>query len=318
MVDRGPLTWDVVSFFKNTSNAFSVMGNHERRIAGTIRGTIPPAWSQEHSLLKIPKPQHESWASWFETLPAVIETPHAIITHARLDPEKEINQQDPHFTCAVGGAGVKIELNNQQTPVWFEQWKKNFGLKKPICMGHVGYSSVELISGELFALDTGACRQGELTAVILPENRIVRVAVEENYIKNAQREWTLKTYSEERPESFGINEMLRLLTKDDRTDLETIVLKKFQACLVQHDIRGRIPLLHKKLLGKLGEIPPPGPTRGDYFKGIKEQLMANINHRLVRLLLSDSPSDLEPLLDIFRKKNLGNILDDLKAIEQIA
>ncbi len=176
---------------------------------------------------------------------------------------------------------------------------------------------MELVSGELFALDTGACRQGELTAVILPENKVVRVAVEENHVKDAQREWTLKTYSGERPESFGINEMLKLLKRDQQNELEAIVLAEFQKCLVQHDVQGRIPHLHKKLLEKLGEIPPSGPTRGDYFKRIKEQLKGNINHRLVRLLLSDNPFELEPLLDIFRKKTLGKLLDDLNAIEQI-
>lgn len=53
LVDRGPGTWDVARFFHETPNAFSVLGNHERRLAGTIRGTSDPAWSQRHTLSKL-------------------------------------------------------------------------------------------------------------------------------------------------------------------------------------------------------------------------------------------------------------------------
>jgi hypothetical protein len=37
-LDRGPDSWKVASFFRDVPNAFSVLGNHERRVAGTIRG----------------------------------------------------------------------------------------------------------------------------------------------------------------------------------------------------------------------------------------------------------------------------------------
>ncbi len=57
IVDRGPKTWDVVKFFHQTHNAYTVLGNHERRLAGVIRGTLPPAWSQLHSLSKLNSPE---------------------------------------------------------------------------------------------------------------------------------------------------------------------------------------------------------------------------------------------------------------------
>ena len=45
-LDRGPDSWKVAAFFRDLPNAFSVLGNHERRVAGTIRGTSKPAWSR--------------------------------------------------------------------------------------------------------------------------------------------------------------------------------------------------------------------------------------------------------------------------------
>jgi len=38
-LDRGPASWEVALFSAITANAHSVLGNHERRVAGTIRGT---------------------------------------------------------------------------------------------------------------------------------------------------------------------------------------------------------------------------------------------------------------------------------------
>ena len=109
MVDGGPGTWEVVRFFHETPNAHSVLGNHERRLAGTIHGTSQPAWSQRHSLSKVPRNSHVYWAGFLGALPAIIEANHVIVTHARLDPGLPLEKQEPYFTCAVGGAGVNIE-----------------------------------------------------------------------------------------------------------------------------------------------------------------------------------------------------------------
>ena len=67
-LDRGPDSWKVAVFFRDVPNAFSVLGNHERRVAGTIRGTSKPAWSQEQSLSLLPKEEWDHWASFLEQL----------------------------------------------------------------------------------------------------------------------------------------------------------------------------------------------------------------------------------------------------------
>ena len=92
MIDRGPDSWKVASFFRDTPNAYSTLGNHERRTAGTIRGTSQPAWSQLQSLSLVDQREWTAWAAYFEGLPAVIETPHAIVTHARLDPASPLRE----------------------------------------------------------------------------------------------------------------------------------------------------------------------------------------------------------------------------------
>lgn len=189
MVDRGPDSWRVVLFFKNTINAHSVMGNHERRIAGVIRGTSQVAWSQLHTLSKIDDDLHDSWATHFESLPAVIETKHPIITHARLDPRQNIDNQDLYFTSGVGGKKVKIELDEYGIPIWFNQWSLQHGNVKPICVGHIEYKTVELVPKRLFALDTKAAEGGFLSAIIFPTYEIVGAKSKNNYYRLVFNIW---------------------------------------------------------------------------------------------------------------------------------
>jgi serine/threonine protein phosphatase 1 len=184
-MDRGPGSWDLARFFKQTPNAFSVIGNHERRVAGVVRGRSKPAWSQEQSLSLIPDGEHADWAAWLESLPAVIETPHAIVTHARLDPARALTEQDAYHTVAVGGAAVTIDLDGDGVPLWFRQMR----FDKPVCMGHIGYVRVALVPEGLYALDTGAVRGGQLTAVVFPGGALVQTPVVRNYHDEAYKAW---------------------------------------------------------------------------------------------------------------------------------
>ena len=186
-LDRGPDSWKVAAFFRDLPNAFSVLGNHERRVAGTIRGTSKPAWSQAQTLSRLPKEDWDHWACFLEHMPAVFETDHVLITHARLDPTRPIMDQDPYYTAGVGGDTVRIELDSNGVPLWFSEISPM--LKKPLCMGHIGYSRAELIPGRLYALDTRAVRGGYLSAAIFPGGSVVQVAAAKNYYEEAFASW---------------------------------------------------------------------------------------------------------------------------------
>lgn len=186
-LDRGPDSWAVARFIRNTPNVFSVIGNHERRVAGVVRGRSQPAWSQKQTLALLPSAEREEWAGWLEALPAVIETPHAIVTHARLDPMRPLAEQESHFTAAVGGAAVTIELDAEGVPLWFRQ----MDFQKPVCMGHIGYERVVLVPYGLYALDTRAVGGSQLTAVVFPGGDVVQVPVARNYHQEAREAWLM-------------------------------------------------------------------------------------------------------------------------------
>jgi len=215
-LDRGPDSWKVAAFFRDLPNAFSVLGNHERRVAGTIRGTSKPAWSQEQTLSLLPKAEWDHWASFLEQLPAVIETDHVLVTHARVDPGRLITEQEPYFTAAVGGSSVRIELDSNGVPRWFAEISPM--LKRPICIGHIGYSRVELVPGLLYALHTRAVGGGCLSAAIFPGGSVVHVAAARNYYEDAFASWKKRMPVAGDPLDWPLPLLLEILEPSDESE----------------------------------------------------------------------------------------------------
>jgi predicted phosphodiesterase len=317
IIDRGPSSWKVANFFQKTKNAICVLGNHERRLLGTVRGTSLPAWSQLHSLSKLQKSKHEFWAKYFESLPAVIETRHVVVTHARLNPGKDITDQDPYYTCAVGGSSIKIELDDQGVPIWYHNWIDRFGLNKPICIGHSAYAKVELVSKKLFALDTKAVKGGRLTAVIFPGCEIISVDCQVNYYEISRSEWLEIEFCQQEPQTIPLNIYFRILNKEKLNEIEQTVVDKLNVYLDGLNIEKRIVCLRDRLIDIFGVIPPSGPNRGDYFRLINKKL-AKMNQRVLHTALSGTPFEMEKFLKYFQNKSLDDVQDTILKIEKWA
>lgn len=266
LVDRGPKSEDVLRYFRDTPGAFSVVGNHDRRLAGSVRGTSQPAWSQRQTLNAIDRSKHADWATFLESLPAVIRTPHAIVTHARLDPERPVEQQEPYFTCAVGGASVQIELNEAGVPPWVAARAREL----PVCVGHVSYRAVELVSGMFYALDTGAAAGGSLTAVIFPGGRIVQVKVSRDYHGEARAAWETARQEVLPLGQWVFAEAVRVLGRAESASSNPHLAQRRREFV---DLIGRWAMLSvvavELIERRFGNVPPPGPERGTYFRWLK-------------------------------------------------
>ncbi|MGD9546822.1 MAG: metallophosphoesterase [Candidatus Krumholzibacteriia bacterium] len=185
LIDRGPDTWRVARFFRKTPNAHTALGNHERLLACHILENGPAAWSQQHALAQLPREQWEDWARWLLDRPAVIATPDVVVTHARLDPVVPLADQDPIHTCAIGDPNEWIEQDPAGVPLWIRSWQD----PRPVCMGHLVYPQVELVPRRLYALDTGCCRGGALTALVLPDFGIVAEPARANHALLSRKAW---------------------------------------------------------------------------------------------------------------------------------
>lgn len=308
LVDRGADSWKVVDFFKNTKNAYSALGNHERKIAGVVRGTIDPSWTQSHTLSKLSKNKHSSYADYFETLPAIIETPHAIITHARLDPSKSINEQEAYHTCGVGGESVKIIMDENGIPLWFHEFKDKNGVIKPICIGHKNYNRVELENNGLYALDTEAAKGNQLTAIVLPELNILSIDCH-NYFDESLDEWRTQDfeYKYNNMHLLPLSVIFKMLEKEEHNEYELKLIDKFNSLLKEYDFEEKTTLLRKQFLSKFGKLPDDGPSKGEYFKNIHALMEDNVNQRLVNFILSGKSYNFNKLSSLYQKKSLEEI-----------
>ncbi len=310
-LDRGPDSWKAAAFFRDLPNAFSVLGNHERRVAGTVRGTSKPAWSQEQALSLLPKAEWDHWACFLEQLPAVFETDHALITHARLDPTRPIMEQDPYFTAAVGGNTVQIEMDSKGVPKWFIEISPM--LRKPVCIGHVGYPRVELVPGGLYALDTRAVRGGCLSAAIFPGGSVVQVSAAKNYYEEAFAAWKKFKPVAGDPLNWPLPLLLEILeSSDESEDAATSVnIQKARAALAALP---SMPDMHQ-LVSRFGLLPPAGPERGDYFKMLRRSILSSRELEfIIHRVLSGQKVTIEDIAHRFRKLSVARLREILNGL----
>jgi hypothetical protein len=315
LVDRGPASWEVVRFFRDTPNAWSVIGNHERRVVRSVEGTSQPAWSQLQTLSRVPEAGKEELLEYLGSLPAVIQTPKVIVTHARLDPPVSIDRQNPYHVTAVGGPGVVIPLDDEGVPEWYRQWAQCYRLDTPICMGHVGYDRVELVPGGLYALDTGAVQGGQLTAVIIEEGRIVQVPVLRNYLHEARQEWFEQQYAEADPWKIPFSMIKDLLKHDSPIPPLQAALDHFFSAFEQLEFELRIERIRERVIDVYGEPPESGLERGNVFRTIAAELPLGVA-RVVRFALSRHPRTAESMMNIFKgERHLAEVATLLQQAE---
>jgi hypothetical protein len=228
-----------------------------------------------------------------------------------LDPERPLTAQDPHFTCAVGGPDVSIPLSPDGVPWWFLErpWEQ------PVCLGHVGYERVELVTGRLFALDTGAVRGGRLTMVSFPGAQLLGVPVGTDYHTAALAAWRRTGLGREDRAGWSVQRALRCLN-----EASGVLGVDDPACGLSDALLNPIletaQRLQTALATRFGEMPPPGPERGAHFQRAQDVSTDPLQRRLLSRLLSGRPLDLTELARTTRSASIAEIATALKAIEQ--
>ncbi|MDX8389938.1 MAG: metallophosphoesterase [Mariprofundaceae bacterium] len=319
MIDRGPMSWEVANFFRTTPNAYSVLGNHERRVAGIVRGTSSAAWTQEQTLSCLSPDLWDEWAGYFESLPAVIETKHAIITHAQFDPEYEFWNQNHNITSGVMGSGVEIVRDHHGIPSWYH----GMAFTKPVCMGHIHYDRVQLVPNQLYALDNNCCFGDKLTAVILPFGEVVSVSAQLNYFESSKKAWFEGRLMKLPPSEFKIDDAIALLKEEEEEEEEgkpspeSICIKnKLSDYIKRIDIEKRVDTLRKNLFEHFGSQPEAGYERGKYFIRLKTSFIKKQCGTLASsIMVSKQFSSIKDFQTILSKKILGDLEELLRQLE---
>ena len=192
IVDRGPDSPAVLQFFQQTSNAQSLIGNHERKHVRSHRGEIRPALSQLIARRQIGEDAYEQACRFMDSLPRFIELPEAILVHGFFEPGLPLAEQ--RDTVVVGTLSGEHHLAKQYDRPWYELYDGD----KPLIVGHHDYlgSGEPLICDDkVFGIDTGCCHGGRLTGLLLPEFRLVSVPSRRDYWTELQQQYADIRYS---------------------------------------------------------------------------------------------------------------------------
>lgn len=171
IINKGPDTLGVLNLVKNL-NAEMVLGNHEcALISRMIHQRINPRSSIERLVTEMGEQNALHWAQWLQQFPYYIEEDDFIVIHAGLQPSVELAEQNTRVMTTIRTwDGVGHDLNDSSHPPW---WKLYTG-KKIVVYGHWAMQGLKVEANSI-GLDTGCVYGQQLTAVVMPEKKIVQV-----------------------------------------------------------------------------------------------------------------------------------------------
>jgi serine/threonine protein phosphatase 1 len=173
MVDRGPKPEEVLRFFRDTPNALSIMGNHERKHVRWFRGQVQPAASQLITRQQIGEDDYPAAVDYMSSLPRSLELPDATLVHGFWEPGIPLDQQRENVIVGVMTGEEYLKSKG------FWPWYEYYDGIKPLIVGHRDYTGAQrpfLFKGGLvYGLDSRCVYGGSLTGLLLPDFKLFSV-----------------------------------------------------------------------------------------------------------------------------------------------
>lgn len=177
LIHKGPDSKGVIERVRSLK-AQCLMGNHELRFLKSVRDSSSD--NLETHKLKIELGlELNRVVSWMESLPSYIETDNFIAVHAGLIPGLKPQESKIKDLATIRTwDGVGLDLQNPLNPPWFEFYKDS----KLVVYGHWARRGLNL-QKNVIGLDSGCVYGRQLTALVLPERKIVQVPARKVYAK---------------------------------------------------------------------------------------------------------------------------------------
>lgn len=179
MINKGPKSNKVLDFaIKN--NVKCILGNHEVGFLKSIKeGKFKNSFQTLREQLQ---DNFDQYVSFIEGLPLFLIDPqnNFIVVHAGLSPQNYFNPENESekvITKIRTWDGKGEDLNNENDPAWYEFYKED----RLIVFGH--WAKKGLIErANVIGLDTGCVYGRKLTALVLPDRKLVQVNALKTYI----------------------------------------------------------------------------------------------------------------------------------------
>ncbi len=171
LVGKGPRGAEVVRFFREGGHA-AVRGNHDERLLAWRRGDTDRPLGASHAR-DAARRSDEDW-QWLDALKLSLELPEhqVFVVHAGLVPGVPLSAQDPQLMMnlrslrADGSPSSRVE----DGAPWARAWPG----PELVVFGHDAVRGLQRWPHAV-GLDSGCVYGGELSALVLPDRRVVSV-----------------------------------------------------------------------------------------------------------------------------------------------
>lgn len=179
LVCKGPENVRVLEWAMSTVNLTCLLGNHEARLLRYFQNGLPATFEKPYDgdLIAQMGDRFARYMQFVQTWPVYVDEPEFLAVHAGLDPRvKSLSEQRLENLTTIR---LLEGLN--------EPWYEHYHHEKLVVFGHWARRE-PVLRANAIGLDTGCVYGGELTALVLPERRLVRVKAHREYQKKAK--WT--------------------------------------------------------------------------------------------------------------------------------
>jgi hypothetical protein len=174
LITKGPADREVLDFVRATRRCQSVLGNHEYDLLRFWqRQDITLSRSQLQTVAGLGK-SFDGYMEWVAGFPGAIDLGDQLVVHAGLRPGVSLEQQTVEDLTGIRTWG------DSDAP-WFDQYEG-----KTAVFGHWVFAAPH-VSKSAIGIDTGCVYGGSLTAVILPERRLVSIPAVKSYSRKEER-----------------------------------------------------------------------------------------------------------------------------------
>ncbi len=218
LVNRGPDSPRVLAFFRDTPQAASLRGNHEERhLEGSLDRT-PLGLAHELARLQWSEGDYREACRYMAGLPRARALDEALVVHAYWEPGRPLARQRADVLTGLPG-GLERLWSQHERP-WYELYDGEL----PLIVGHLDYlqTGKPFVHAErIWGLDTGCCRGGRLTGLLLPAFKVISVKAGARYWQLQRQDYgALRRFDLAAHADLGWSELRALLDEIDcRADL---------------------------------------------------------------------------------------------------
>ena len=179
LVNRGPDSNRVIDLAR-AAGSTSLLGNHELRLL-KYRRTGDRKYIKERDLETFDRLRPEDWA-YLESMPLTFEEPelNTVFVHGGFLPNVPWQRQPADVVTRIqvvdSDGRPRTRADAPDAPPWADLW----GGPPFVVYGHTPRPEVYKLKWSI-GIDTGCVLGGSLTALVLPEKRLVQVKARQRY-----------------------------------------------------------------------------------------------------------------------------------------